>query len=87
MKNRLVVLAHENNIDLNFIKQYSSEYNKNCLTYHQIFTKSNLTDATSGVETANPSKGPEFILKFFVRFMLFNLQFFVYDVVDHCLSF
>jgi hypothetical protein len=29
MKNRLVVLAHENNIDLNFIKQYSSEYNKN----------------------------------------------------------
>ena len=43
------------------------------MTYHQVFGKSNMTDATTGARIAYPSEAPEINPVFLVGFMLLNL--------------
>ena len=58
-------------------------------TYYLGFNKSYTTDATSGAGTADPlmhDGSPQFITRFLVVFVLFNVVFFVLCVcVDHCI--
>ena len=55
------------------------------MTYHQVCSKSNTTDVTSGAGTTYLSWAPEFIPGFLVVFVLLDLQFSALCFVDRCL--